>query len=419
MVHSVRALILLFQYISLLNTTRTSCRGWTLQELIAPSSVQFYDQTWKERGSRATLAKEIREITKINWRILQRHWENARSLLDEIPVAARMAWASKRQTTRDEDIAYCLLGLFDINMPLLYGEGTKAFIRLQEEIIRQYPDRSIFAWADPDNKNQFSGILATSPALFRNLENISRVQKMIFRSQEFSITNRGVRFESPLGIIRETGEYFLPLDHSIAAPNPPDTAPGLGIYLRPIDINIFVRSCQNTHGNPTRWAHETTFQVARSISNTQIKRLVEGLLHLKELAPGVDILDVFPRGSFDPSTRYLYTGCVGDFLGYMRFGRPIVSNKDDKDFFVLILFRELHWKYALVSGADWLKMKRPFIEHFREYEGKSWDFVSLPLKADLVWSCAGRKDLAVSATISYKSVPDILRIDVAPISRRR
>jgi hypothetical protein len=60
-------------------------------------------------------------------------------------------------------------------------------------------------------------------------------------------------------------------------------------------------------------------------------------------------------------------------------------------------------------------MKKPFIEHFREYEGKSWDFVSLPLKADLTWSGAGRKDLAVSATISYKSEPDILRVDVVPV----
>jgi len=61
-------------------------------------------------------------------------------------VHERMHWASKRQTTREEDMAYCLLGLFDINLPHLYGEGRKAFHRLQEEIIKQFDDHTIFFW---------------------------------------------------------------------------------------------------------------------------------------------------------------------------------------------------------------------------------------------------------------------------------
>jgi hypothetical protein len=58
-------------------------------------------------------------------------------------VSEKMSWAAKRQTTRVEDMAYCLLGLFEINMPLLYGEGPNAFMRLQEEIIRKVTDESI------------------------------------------------------------------------------------------------------------------------------------------------------------------------------------------------------------------------------------------------------------------------------------
>jgi hypothetical protein len=54
-----------------------------------------------------------------------------------------------RETTREEDVAYCLLGIFDINMPLLYGEGGKAFKRLQEEITKQSTDQSLFAWQWP------------------------------------------------------------------------------------------------------------------------------------------------------------------------------------------------------------------------------------------------------------------------------
>ncbi|KAJ4355566.1 uncharacterized protein N0V89_003584 [Didymosphaeria variabile] len=66
--------------------------------------------------------------------------------LGSVSVAERMRWASKRETTRTEDIAYCLLGIFDVNMPLLYGEGEKAFTRLQEEIMKNSDDQTIFAW---------------------------------------------------------------------------------------------------------------------------------------------------------------------------------------------------------------------------------------------------------------------------------
>lgn len=65
-------------------------------------------------------------------------------------AAEKMSWASTRETTRPEDVAYCLLGLFGVNMPLLYGEGsTKAFIRLQKEILAQEPDYSLLAWSGP------------------------------------------------------------------------------------------------------------------------------------------------------------------------------------------------------------------------------------------------------------------------------
>jgi len=103
-------------------------------------------------------------------------------------VADRMSWASNRVTTRLEDKAYCLLGIFKVNMPLLYGEGDKAFIRLQEEIMKTSEDRSLFAWCEPNvekgriwsnleywtqshslEKANESGLLASSPACF-NLE---------------------------------------------------------------------------------------------------------------------------------------------------------------------------------------------------------------------------------------------------------
>jgi hypothetical protein len=100
-------------------------RGWTLQELIASSKVEFYDQEWNFVGTKSDLENILSRIINIDSAVLRDS-----SRLREVPVARRMSWASMRQTTRKEDVAYCLLGIFDINMLLLYGEGEKAFLRL-------------------------------------------------------------------------------------------------------------------------------------------------------------------------------------------------------------------------------------------------------------------------------------------------
>ncbi|PNH71313.1 hypothetical protein VD0001_g6257 [Verticillium dahliae] len=97
-------------------------RGWTLQELLAPKTVEFYDADWLFVGTRTSLQRTISEASSIPRRFLsgESHIRSAR-------VAQRMAWAATRQTTRLEDQVYSLMGLFDVNMPLLYGEGRKAF----------------------------------------------------------------------------------------------------------------------------------------------------------------------------------------------------------------------------------------------------------------------------------------------------
>ena len=70
-------------------------------------------------------------------------------------MARRMLWASARKTSRKEDIAYCLLGIFGVNMPLLYGGGEKAFARLQEEVLKITEDQSIYAWEDQCEDEQW------------------------------------------------------------------------------------------------------------------------------------------------------------------------------------------------------------------------------------------------------------------------
>jgi hypothetical protein len=123
--------------------SRWFTRGWTLQELIAPSEVIFWSAEWHYLGTRAGLGDIISSITGIETKFL------AGADLYTASTAKKMYWASYRQTARLEDRAYSLLGIFDVNMPLIYGEGAKAFRRLQEEILRVYPeDHSIFAWGN-------------------------------------------------------------------------------------------------------------------------------------------------------------------------------------------------------------------------------------------------------------------------------
>jgi hypothetical protein len=114
--------------------------SWTLQELLAPSRVIFYSRGWAIIGQKSSsLTNEIRTITGIGISYL-----TGQSTLASTSIARKMYWLSQRFTTRVEDIAYCMLGIFDINMPLLYGEGPKAFIRVQQEIIKASNDHTIF-----------------------------------------------------------------------------------------------------------------------------------------------------------------------------------------------------------------------------------------------------------------------------------
>lgn len=116
-------------------------RGWTLQELLAPDVVVFLSEVWEVIGTKHTLAALIEEITTIPRDVL-----TGRRALEDVSVACRMSWASSRKTTHEEDRAYSLLGIFGVTLRTTYGEGSYAFIRLQQEILKQIPDQTIFAW---------------------------------------------------------------------------------------------------------------------------------------------------------------------------------------------------------------------------------------------------------------------------------
>ena len=102
---------------------------------------------WHKLGAREELSGAISRVTGIHVSAFQ----GDQKKLSDFSIAQRMCWASRRETTRSEDMAYCLLGLFDVNMPLLYGEGgKKAFIRLHEEIMKNFDDHTLFAWTIPE-----------------------------------------------------------------------------------------------------------------------------------------------------------------------------------------------------------------------------------------------------------------------------
>ncbi|KAG8160143.1 hypothetical protein KVR01_009679 [Diaporthe batatas] len=177
--------------------SRWFTRGWTLQELLAPSEVVFLAADWSEIGTKKSLRGAVSHITGISEKVLHE------CLWDEYSVAQKMSWAASRQTTRLEDEAYCLMGLFDVNMPLLYGEGRKAFSRLQQAIMQRTEDHSIFAWSFPDDEHShtlMSGMMAPSPQYFKN-------------SSQIEVLNGSQDYQGPFEVVNQLLRLRLrPLD---------------------------------------------------------------------------------------------------------------------------------------------------------------------------------------------------------------
>lgn len=178
-------------------------RGWTLQELLAPGVVEFYSATWSRLGTKSSLAKQIEKITCVDSEFLL-----DRRTISTAWMGTKLGWAAFRETTREEDIAYCLLGLVQVNMPMLYGEGPRAFYRLQLEILKQTRDHTVFTWepglvsAGPLKtaaKDQW-GLLAPSPDMF-GTDRASALTPFVsheeLRQLTHEMTNIGIRLTLP------------------------------------------------------------------------------------------------------------------------------------------------------------------------------------------------------------------------------
>ncbi|KAB8217421.1 heterokaryon incompatibility protein-domain-containing protein [Aspergillus novoparasiticus] len=172
------------------NPSRWYTRGWTLQELLAPSNVVFYNREWQWIGTKLQLLEEISDITQIDvFNLIELN-------IKPTCIGQKLSWAARRETTRIEDMAYCLLGLCGVHIPLLYGEEENSFRRLQEEIIRTSTDMSIFACNEPRSP---WGILATSPRSFADFPFIPNLAAKTTRRQlPYEMTNAGLRITLPL-----------------------------------------------------------------------------------------------------------------------------------------------------------------------------------------------------------------------------
>ena len=183
---------------SLFRRSRWFTRGWTLQELLAPDHVVFYDSSWSLLGKKTAGVNEeafvnvLAEVTGIPSMYLR----SSRRSIKEARIAQRMIWAAGRRTTRIEDIAYSLLGIFSVNMTMLYGEGNRAFTRLQEEIMKSSSDESIFAWGTFQKADEFDrSLLASSPADFEGYGNLVPYIPKGIRSSHYVLTNQGLHIE--------------------------------------------------------------------------------------------------------------------------------------------------------------------------------------------------------------------------------
>jgi hypothetical protein len=118
--------------------SRWFTRGWTLQELLASREAEFFSRETEWLGTKVTLERQIHEITGIAIQALRG------DPLSQFPIKERISWAQNRATKREEDEAYCLLGIFDISMPLIYGEGKERALRRLHGLIN-VPSKGVFS----------------------------------------------------------------------------------------------------------------------------------------------------------------------------------------------------------------------------------------------------------------------------------
>ncbi|KAI2602816.1 HET-domain-containing protein [Hypoxylon sp. NC1633] len=287
-------------------------RGWTLQELLAPRLIFFYDASWNYIDDRLGLSSLISEITAIGIDYIR----EPHAHIPSASTALKLSWASRRETLREEDIAYCLLGLMGVNMPLLYGEGgIKAFQRLQNEIMKDRYDHTILAWGLKKTKTPLRywfgrvPLLASSPAFFDGWD--PSVASMPPESAHYNATNLGLLIQLPIMFLDSEEEIALALleccdslsGYQVVLPLTVKHRPkGTPLGTRCRGISPFMVPLSSTTApmmrSTTLYLHDTTDY---ETSNSQFDSTIDWR-RLDE--KGYRLADYFPPNKFHPAYPY-------------------------------------------------------------------------------------------------------------------
>jgi len=326
--------------------SRWFTRGWTLQELIAPRIVQFFNREWQYICEKTTWTVSVilEVITRIPWDVLGFGISVNRPSAAEI-----MSWAADRKTRRVEDRAYSLLGLFGVYMPMIYGEGKHALRRLQLEIIRTSNDQSIFAW-DPEGRfGRLGNVLADDPSFFRysgrkiakvaptefiretlNLEysELASARKAIIaQSRSYTVTNAGtIQIWLPVRCCRKSRWLF---QASLAC------SPSITITLALINDRYY-----RTHGNVDAFLGEPQLQELHLVYEEAPRTTTKFLLHDPLLH-----CNLVPRSyRYSRFRRYVFpTG--------LAFSDDELMISDNSHAVIVYVENELNFCFAFVLGC--------------------------------------------------------------------
>jgi hypothetical protein len=355
-----------------------------LQELLAPETVVFYDQDWNEIGTKSSLEHQISTITGIN---------DLFGFKSKC-IAVKMSWAAKRETTRVEDQAYCLMGIFGVNMPTLYGEGRKAFYRLQLEIMSKTTDDSIFAWWIRLSIHEGRGLLAPSPAAFAASGEVGfntttanpRVQS------PFSMTNKGLRMDVnliPMDVpgggqslfINET--FGLPLNCCRGAERQEENPRYCILYLkrRRVDDNLYYR----TRDEPQTTGIEIDYSLENPIgkiggSKRETIYVEQGEFYTPKWFPSVFLIDAryLMRDGFLAQTDLFNESFTNFWIKADTIGLKIGVHRTEHLFHqsdAVLLFKNATEAFALIIRAPYWT-----VVEGTDYEGKGGLGLLVPQK---------------------------------------
>lgn len=347
------------------HSSRWFQRGWTLQELLAPKTMRFYGaiftsdtystqagintrqvQEWRLLGKKGSMSTTIASITGI-----PQHYLLGYAALHTASVAQRMSWAAHRDTKRKEDLAYCLLGIFNIAMPMIYGEGgDQAFFRLQEQIMKVQGDDSILAWGLGTNDSsaintgstRAGRAVAKTPADFANSGLIIRRDQALKYTNSVDISGGSIRAHLPLHTT-PTGQIvgFLscgPEKNSQQVVGIPLIELSVDEYARPQGTNssLYSMTAAATEPRPIRIKHD-------SQENVPVESGVLFFHYEDDNFTDIDlkIIDVAPKSCWDEeralimSTAITNDGAMGQIMIRLRH-----DTQESKDFVIVLEYKK-------------------------------------------------------------------------------